>query len=78
VKNLHNKNILLGITGSIAAYKAAELVSNLTKNGANVKVIMTKASTSFITEKTLECISKNKVMVDESEHDDSFFAFRSL
>lgn len=72
MKNLHNKNILLGITGSIAAYKAAELVSNLIKNGANVRVIMTKASTSFITEKTLECISKNKVMIDESEHDDSF------
>jgi phosphopantothenoylcysteine decarboxylase/phosphopantothenate--cysteine ligase len=72
VKNLNNKNILLGITGSIAAYKAAELVSNLIKKGANVKVIMTKASTSFITEKTLECISKNSVMVDESEYDDSF------
>ncbi len=72
MKNLNNKNILLGITGSIAAYKAAELVSNLIKKGANVKVIMTKASTSFITEKTLECISKNSVMVDESEYDDSF------
>lgn len=72
MKNLNNKNILLGITGSIAAYKAAELVSNLIKKGANVKVVMTKASTSFITEKTLECISKNSVMVDESEYDDSF------
>ena len=56
MKNLNNKNILVGITGSIAAYKAAQLVSNLKNNGANVKVIMTKASTSFITERTLESI----------------------
>jgi len=72
VKNLNNKNILVGITGSIAAYKAAELVSKLISAGANVKVIMTKASTSFITETTLECISKNKVLVSESENEESF------
>ena len=72
MKNLNNKNILVGITGSIAAYKAAELVSKLTSVGANVKVIMTKASTSFITETTLECISKNKVLVSESENEESF------
>jgi phosphopantothenoylcysteine decarboxylase/phosphopantothenate--cysteine ligase len=72
VKNLNNKNILVGITGSIAAYKAAQLVSNLKNNGANVKVIMTKASTSFITERTLESISNNKVLVDESETEESF------
>ena len=72
MKNLNNKNVLVGITGSIAAYKAAELVSKLTNAGANVKVIMTKASTSFITENTLECISKNKVLLDESENDESF------
>tara|TARA_B100001063_G_scaffold131985_1_gene123346 strand:+ start:3292 stop:4512 length:1221 start_codon:yes stop_codon:yes gene_type:complete len=72
VKNLNNKNILVGITGSIAAYKAAQLVSNLKNNGANVKVIMTKASTSFITERTLESISKNRVLIDESEAEESF------
>ena len=72
MKNLNNKNILVGITGSIAAYKAAELVSKLISAGANVKVIMTKASTSFITETTLECISKNKVLVNESENEESF------
>ena len=72
MKNLSNKNILVGITGSIAAYKAAQLVSNLKNNGANVKVIMTKASTSFITERTLESISNNKVLVDESETEESF------
>ena len=72
MKNLNNKNILVGITGSIAAYKAAQLVSNLKNNGAHVKVIMTKASTSFITERTLESISKNKVLIDESETEESF------
>ena len=72
MKNLNNKNILVGITGSIAAYKAAQLVSNLKNNGAHVKVIMTKASTSFITERTLESISKNKVLIDESENEESF------
>ena len=72
MKNLNNKNILVGITGSIAAYKAAQLVSNLKNNGANVKVIMTRASTSFITERTLESISNNKVLVDESETEESF------
>ena len=72
MKNLNNKNILVGITGSIAAYKAAQLVSNLKNNGANVKVIMTRASTSFITERTLESISNNKVLVDESETGELF------
>jgi len=72
VKNLNNKNILVGITGSIAAYKAAELVSKLKSVGANIKVIMTKASVSFITETTLECISKNKVLIDENENEESF------
>ncbi len=67
VKNLKDKNILVGITGSIAAYKAADLISKLVKLEANVKVIMTKTSTSFITEKTLECISNNKVFVDDEK-----------
>jgi phosphopantothenoylcysteine synthetase/decarboxylase len=43
VKNIHNKNIVVGITGSIAAYKAADLVSKLKKAGANIKVVMTKS-----------------------------------
>jgi len=72
VKNIHNKNIVVGITGSIAAYKAADLVSKLKKAGANIKVVMTKSSTSFITERTLESISNNKVLVDENENDESF------
>ena len=70
MKNIHNKNIVVGITGSIAAYKAADLVSKLKKAGANIKVVMTKSSTSFITERTLESISNNKVLVDENENDE--------
>jgi len=72
VNNLNKKNILVGITGSIAAYKAADLISRLKKSGACVKVVMTKSSTSFITERTLECISENKVYVDESECHEHF------
>ena len=47
--NLKGKTIVLGVTGSIAAYKAAELASQLTKAGARVEVIMTDAATEFVT-----------------------------
>ena len=62
---LTDKNILLGITGSIAAYKAADIVSRLKKEGCNVKVVMTKSSELFITETTLESLSNNKVISEE-------------
>jgi phosphopantothenoylcysteine decarboxylase/phosphopantothenate--cysteine ligase len=58
------KNILLGITGGIAAYKAANICSLLRKNGYNVKVIMTKNATEIITPLTLETLSKNRVAID--------------
>ena len=61
---LNGKKILLGITGSIAAYKSAYLCRLLIKNGANVKVIMTKSATAFITPLTLSTLSKNEVHVD--------------
>lgn len=61
---LKNKNILIGVTGSIAAYKAAFLVRLLIKAGANVKVIMTPASLEFITPLTLSTLSKNPVLTD--------------
>ncbi len=64
---LFNKNILLGITGSIAAYKAADLTSKLKKEGCNVKVVMTKSSGTFITETTLESLSLNPVYTDEDK-----------
>lgn len=58
------KNILVGITGGIAAYKTANIVSILRKKGFNVKVIMTENATKIITPLTLETLSRNKVVVD--------------
>jgi phosphopantothenoylcysteine decarboxylase/phosphopantothenate--cysteine ligase len=62
--SLTNKNILLGITGSIAAYKSAELVSRLRKAGANVRVVMTKNAQQFITATTMQTLSNNPVRTD--------------
>jgi Phosphopantothenate-cysteine ligase (EC 6.3.2.5)/Phosphopantothenoylcysteine decarboxylase (EC 4.1.1.36) len=54
---LHNKTIILGVTGSIAAYKAADVASQLIQAGAKVNVIMTKAATEFITPLTFRAIT---------------------
>jgi len=59
---LKGKKILLGVTGSIAAYKAAFLVRLLVKEGAEVKVVMTTAAKEFITPLTLSVLSKNAVL----------------
>ncbi len=61
---LHQKNILLGISGGIAAYKCAELVRLFVKQGASVKVVMTKSATEFVTPQTLSVLSKNEVFID--------------
>ncbi len=61
---LRGKKIILGVTGSIAAYKAAVLVRLLVKAGAEVKVIMTAAAKDFITPLTLATVSKNPVYSD--------------
>jgi phosphopantothenoylcysteine decarboxylase/phosphopantothenate--cysteine ligase len=61
---LKDKKILLAVCGSIAAYKAAFLVRLLVKEGAQVKVVMTKAATEFITPLTLATLSKNECQVD--------------
>lgn len=66
---LEGKKILLGITGSIAAYKSAFLVRQLVKAGAEVRVIMTPAATDFISKLTLSTLSKNKVRVDLFDED---------
>lgn len=58
------KRVVLGITGSIAAYKAADIVSRLKKLNVEVKVILTKAGSRFITPITLETLSKNPVVED--------------
>jgi phosphopantothenoylcysteine decarboxylase/phosphopantothenate--cysteine ligase len=64
---LAGKKILLGVCGSIAAYKSALLVRLLVKNGADVKVIMTAAAHDFITPLTLSTLSKNPVLTQFSK-----------
>lgn len=59
--NLTNRNILLGITGGIAAYKSAELIRRLKDHGAEVRVVMTKAAQTFITPLTMQALSGNPV-----------------
>ena len=61
---LSGKKILIGITGSIAAYKIPFLVRNLIKEGAEVKIIMTPAATDFVSKLTLSTLSKNPVLID--------------
>ncbi|NPV29780.1 MAG: bifunctional phosphopantothenoylcysteine decarboxylase/phosphopantothenate--cysteine ligase CoaBC [Firmicutes bacterium] len=58
---MKSKTIVLGVTGSIAAYKAAELASTLVKRGYSVHVIMTRAATKFITPLTFQTLSQNPV-----------------
>ena len=61
------KQILLGVTGSVACYRAAELANILTKDGHSVHVIMTKSATNFITPLTFQSLTKNKVYIDMFE-----------
>src|SRR4051812_37335818 len=61
---LKGKRILLGITGSIAAYKAILLVRQFVKAGAEVKVIMTPSAGDFVSSLTLSTLSKNPVLID--------------
>src|SRR6266704_5091865 len=65
------KSVVLGVTGSIAAYKSAELASLLVKQGHEVFVVMTQDATEFISSLTLQTLSKNPVMTsffDEKEN----------
>lgn len=66
---LKGKKILLGITGSIAAYKSAILVRLLVKQGAEVKIIMTTAAKDFVTPLSLSTLSKNDVLADITDND---------
>jgi phosphopantothenoylcysteine decarboxylase/phosphopantothenate--cysteine ligase len=61
---LKGKNIIIGVTGSIAAYKAAILIRLLIKEGVNIKVVMTPLAKEFITPLTLATLSKNPILVD--------------
>ena len=64
---LANKTVVLGITGSIAAYKAADIASKLTQAGAKVEIVMTEAATKFIAPLTLRSITSRPVVTDMFE-----------
>lgn len=64
MQRLHNKRVLLGISGGIAAYKSAELVRRLKDLGADVQVVMTQAAQEFITPLTLQALSGHPVHTD--------------
>ncbi|WP_058307869.1 bifunctional phosphopantothenoylcysteine decarboxylase/phosphopantothenate--cysteine ligase CoaBC [Gracilibacillus massiliensis] len=68
---LKGKKIVLGVSGGIAAYKAIALTSKLTQSGAEVKVIMTKHATEFVTPLTFQAISRNPVYTDTFDEKDS-------
>lgn len=63
-KEMMTKNVLIGLTGSIAAYKTAELIRLFKKEGMEVKVVSTESGLLFLGEKTLETLSNNPVYVD--------------
>ena len=66
---LQGKKILLGITGSIAAYKSLLLVRQFIKEGAAVKVILTPSAKDFVTPLSLSTLSKNPVLTELAEGD---------
>ena len=68
---LKGKNVLLAVTGSIAAYKSTYLVRELIKKGSNVKVIQTESSLQFVTPITLSTLSKNPVTKDFIKNEDT-------
>ena len=63
--DLQNKHIVLGLTGGIACYKAAELCRALIKQGASVQVVMTESATQFITAVTMQALSNRAVYVSQ-------------
>jgi phosphopantothenoylcysteine decarboxylase / phosphopantothenate---cysteine ligase len=67
---LRGKTVLLGVTGGIAAYKAAAICSKLTQRGASVRVIMTESAVKFIAPLTFQAISRNRVIVDTFDEQD--------
>ena len=69
---LKGRNILLAVTGSIAAYKAASLASMLVKQHADVHVIMTKNAEQFISPVTFETLTGNKCLVDTFDRNFQF------
>ncbi len=74
---LSGKNILLGITGGIAAYKTTFLVRLLIKAGAQVKIIMTQSASSFVSPLTLSTLSKNPVLMDFVNDEDGSISWNN-
>ena len=66
------KTVIVGVTGGIAAYKSCELVSRLKKLGYNVRVIMSRNATEFVTPLTFETLSNNRVVTDMFDKDRPF------
>jgi phosphopantothenoylcysteine decarboxylase len=66
------KNVVLGVTGSIAAYKAADLTSQLTKQGCDVHVIMTSDALRFITPLAFKTLSRNAVITDLYDEEEAW------
>ena len=69
---LEGKTVLLGVTGSIAAYKIAYLASTLKKQQADVHVLMTRNATNFINPITFETLTRNKCIVDTFDRNFEF------
>ena len=65
--DLHGKSILLGVTGSISAYKACELARLFVKAGASVHVVMTSSAERFVSALTFEALTRNAVLTEKSE-----------
>jgi phosphopantothenoylcysteine decarboxylase/phosphopantothenate--cysteine ligase len=65
--NLHGKSVLLGVTGSISAYKACDLARLFVKAGANVHVVMTPSAERFVSSLTFEALTRNPVLTEKSE-----------
>lgn len=63
--SIKDKNILIGITGGIAAYKICELIRLFKKNGANIKVVVTNSALEFVTKLTLETLSQEPVYIEQ-------------
>src|SRR5262249_56777611 len=63
-RNAMSKNVVLGVTGSIAAYKAADLTSQLTKQGCDVRVVLTADALKFITALPFQTLSRHPVVTD--------------
>ncbi len=69
--SLQNKRILLGVTGSIAAYKAADLCSQMGKMGADIHVVLTRSASKFVGEATFRALTRNPVVTDVFDEPDA-------